>query len=86
MILIYIDYINWHPISQLSNIEKVLEKLIYGRACTFHPLITKISDLQQFGFRQQYSTSDACLINITENIEVKKTLDHVEIGCGAFLA
>ena len=36
----------------------------------------------QFGFRQQYSTSHA-LINITEIL--RKTLDHGNIGCGAFV-
>ena len=35
----------------------------------------------QFGFRQQYYTSQA-LINITENI--KKILDDRNIGCGVF--
>ena len=36
----------------------------------------------QFGFRQQYSTSNA-LINITENI--RKGLDDGNIGCGVFV-
>ena len=40
-----------------------------------------IYDLQ-FGFRQQYSTSDA-LINRTENI--RKGLDDGTIGCGIFV-
>ena len=39
-----------------------------------------IYDLQ-FGFRQQYSTSQA-LINITENI--RKALDDGNKGCGVF--
>ena len=34
-----LDYSNHHPISFLSNIEKILEKLMYKR---LHPLITKI--------------------------------------------
>ena len=45
-----LDCSNYHPISLLSNIEKILEKLMYE---TLHT------------FRQQYSTSHA-LINITE--------------------
>ena len=36
----------------------------------------------QFRFKQQYSTSHA-LTNITENI--RKALDHGNIGCGVFL-
>ena len=35
-----LDYSNYHPISLLSNIEKILEKLSYKRLNTF--LITKI--------------------------------------------
>ena len=45
-----LDFSNYHPISLLSNIEKILEKRMYE---TLHT------------FRQQYSTSHA-LINITE--------------------
>ena len=37
---------------------------------------------QQFGFRQQYSTSHT-LINITENI--RKALEDGNIGCGVFV-
>ena len=66
-----LDYSNYHPISLLSNIEKILEKLMYKRLYTF-----------QFGFRQQYSTSHA-LINITENI--RKALDDGNIGPLLFL-
>ena len=64
-----LDYSNYHPISLLSNIEKIPEKLMYKRLYTF-------------GFRQQYSTSHA-LINITENI--RKALDDGNIGCGVFV-
>ena len=65
-----LDYSSYCPISLLSNIEKIFEKLTYRRLYTF--LNNKnIYDLH-FGFRQQYSTSHV-LINITENI--RKTLD-----------
>ena len=30
-----LDYSNYHPISLLSNIEKILEKLMYKRLYTF---------------------------------------------------
>ena len=74
-----LDYSNYRPISLLSNIEKILEKLMYRRLYTF---LNKsiICDLQ-FGFRQQYSTSHA-LINITENI---RTPDGGNIGRGVFV-
>ena len=65
-----LDYSNYHPISLLSNIEKILEKLMYKRLYTFLDNKNIIYDLQ-FGFRQ-YSTSHA-LINITEDI--RKALD-----------
>ena len=46
---------NYHPISLLSNIEKILEKLMYKRPYTFLDNTNIIYDLQ-YGFRQQYST------------------------------
>ena len=61
-----LDYSNYRPISVLSNIEKILEKLMYRRLYTFLNNKNIIYDLQ-FGFRQQYSTSHALII-ITENI------------------
>ena len=76
-----LDYSNYRPISLLSNIEKILEKLMYKRLYTFLNNNNIIYNLQ-FGFRQQYSTSHA-LINITENI--RKALDDRNIGCGVFV-
>ena len=76
-----LDYSNYRPISLLSNIEKILEKLMYKRLYTFLNNNNIIYNLQ-FGFRQQYSTSHA-LINITENI--RKALDYGNIGCGVFI-
>ena len=74
-----LDYSNYRPISLLSNIEKILEKLMYKRLYTF--LKNKnIYDLL-FGFRQ-YSTSHA-LIDIAKNI--RKTLDDGNIGCAIFV-
>ena len=61
----------------LSNIEKILEKLMYKRLYTFLNSNNIIYNLQ-FGFRQQYFTSLA-LINITEII--RKALDDGNIGC-----
>ena len=59
-----LDYSNYRPISLLSNIEKILAKLMYKRLYAFLNNNNIIYNLQ-FGFRQQYSTSHA-LINITE--------------------
>ena len=62
-----LDYSNYCPISLLSNIEKILEKLMYKTLYTFLNSNNIIYNLQ-FGFRQQFSTSHA-LINITESIK-----------------
>ena len=76
-----LDYRNYRPIFLLSNIEKILEKLMYKRLYTFLNKNNVIYSLQS-GFRQQYSTSHA-LINITKNI--RKALDDGNIGCGVFV-
>ena len=51
-----LDYSNYSPISLLSNIEKILEKLMLKRLYTFLNNNNIIYNLP-FGFRQQYSTS-----------------------------
>ena len=66
--------------SLLSDIEKILEKLMCKRLYTF--LSKNVIYNLQFGFRQQYSTSHA-LINLTENI--RKTLDDGNIDCEVFV-
>ena len=76
-----LNYSNYRLISLLSNIEKILEKVMYKRLYTFLDYNDIIYDLQ-FGLRQQYSTSHAS-INITENI--RKVLDDGNIGCGVFV-
>ena len=65
----------------LSNIDKILKKLMYKRLYTFLDYNNITYDLQ-FGFRQQYFTSHA-LINITENI--RKAPDDGNVGCGVFV-
>ena len=76
-----LDYSNYRPISMLSDIKKILEKLMYKRLYTFLNNNNIIYNLQ-FGFRKHYSTSHA-LINITENI--RKTLDDRNIGYGVLV-
>ena len=46
-----LDYSNYHPVSLLSNIEKIPEKLIYRRLYTLLNSKNIIYDLQ-FGFTQ----------------------------------
>ena len=56
------DYSNYRPVSLLSNIEKILEKLMYKifYTCLNNNNIIYITYIQ-FGFRQQYSTSHALI-------------------------
>ena len=68
-------------ISLLSNIEKILEKLMYKQVYNFLNENNIIYNLQ-FGFRQRFSASHA-LINLTENI--RQALDEEYIGCGIFV-
>ena len=75
-----LNYSNYRPISLLSNIEKVLGKLMYKRLYTFLDNKNIFYDLR-LGFRQYYSISPV-LINIAENI--RQALDDGNIGCGVF--
>ena len=59
-----LDCCNYHPISLLSNVEKILEKLMYKQVYNFLTENNIIYDLQ-FGFRQKISASHA-LVNLTE--------------------
>ena len=47
-----VDYANYRPISLLSNIEKIIEKLMYKRLSNFLDVSNLIYSLQ-FGFRQK---------------------------------
>ena len=75
---VFKDYCNYRPIYLLSNVEKILERLMYKRVYNFLTENNIICDLQ-LGFRQKFSTSHA-LINLPENI--RQALDEGYIGCG----
>ncbi len=64
---------NYRPISLLSTLNKIMEKLMYKRLITF---LNKYNILYkyQFGFRENYSTTLA-LIEILDNI-----LEEIENG------
>ena len=72
---------NYRPISLLSNLDKILEKLMHNRIYEFLEKYKLIYPLQ-FGFRQHYSTSYA-LLNLTESI--MKALDEGNFACGIFV-
>ena len=76
-----LDCRNYRPISLLSNIEKILEKLMYKRVYQFLTENNVICDLQ-YGFRQSFSTAHA-FINLTENI--RQALEEGYFGCGIFV-
>ena len=72
---------NYRPISLLSNISKILEKLMYARLYRFLNLYNIIVECQ-FGFRANHSTSHA-LISITEKL--REALDTGNFACGVFI-
>ena len=72
---------NYRSISLLSNVDKVLEKLIHKRMIKFLE-DNKILYDRQFGFRCKHSTVHG-LITITEDI--KKSIDNGKLTCGIFI-
>ena len=72
---------NYRPISLLSNLNKILEKLMFNRVYKFLEEHKCFYNLQ-FGFRKKHSTNHA-LIEITESI--RKALDNNKYACGIFI-
>ena len=72
---------NYRPISILSNIGKIFEKVMYSRIST---LLDECGILyeKQFGFRKNHSTNHA-LVSIVE--EMRKNLDRGIYSCGVFV-
>ena len=75
-----LEYQNYRPISLLSNIEKILKKLMHKRVYQFPTENKVIYDLQ-FRFEQNFSTAYV-VTSFTENI--RQALDKRYIGCGVF--
>ena len=71
---------NYRPISLLSNLNKILEKLMFVRVLSFLDKENVIYK-QQFGFRPKHSTTHA-IISITEKI---RALDKGKFACGVFV-
>ena len=76
-----LDMNNYRPISLLSNINKIVEKLMFTRLYSFLEKNNSIY-LKQFGFRKNHSTTHA-LFSLTE--QVRLALDKNEIACGVFI-
>ena len=75
------DPSNYRPISILSSINKIFEKIIYHRLYK-HFTENNILYDYQFGFRQNHSTAQA-LIEITDYL--KCSIDEQKKVCGIFL-
>ena len=72
---------NYRPISLLSNLNKILEKIMHKRIYAFLEKYEILYELQ-FGFRAGYSTTHA-LIHMTEAI--RSALDSGSVTCGIFV-
>ena len=72
---------DYRPISLLSNLNKIMEKLIFKRIYEFLEKYNCLYDLQ-FGFRCKHSTVHA-LISFTESI--RSALDDSKFVCGIFV-
>ena len=77
----YLECNNYRPISLLSNINKIIEKIMHERLYAFLSKHKCIYDLQ-FGFRSQHSTNHA-LIDLTEDI--RKAIDDNKFAVGIFI-
>ena len=72
---------NYRPISLLSNINKIFEKLISNRVYSFLEKQKSIYE-HQYGFRKKHSTIHA-LISITDKI--RDALDNKSLAIGVFI-
>ena len=72
---------NYRPISLLSNISKIIEKIVHRRLYLFLRQ-NKLLFLYQFGFRPGFSTTHA-LISLTD--EIRAALDDDKFACGVFI-
>ena len=72
---------NYRPISLLSNIEKILERIVYNRLYKFFEDNKLVYNLQ-FGFREKHSATHA-LIHLTE--KTQEQLDSEKYGCRIFV-
>ena len=75
------DAENYRPISLLSNIDKIFQKLMHKRLINFLDQSHSIYPLQ-FGFRSNHSTESALLYCINQ---ISSALDEGNFGCSIFI-
>ena len=73
--------INYRPISLLSNINKIVEKIMYKQLYNFFTKHNILYDLQ-YGFRCNHSTNHV-LLDLTEDI--RNAIDNNQFAVGIFL-
>ena len=76
-----LDCSNYRPILLLSNLDKIIEKLMHKRLMEFLKEQT-ILYCKQYGFCKGFSTAHA-IINLTDNME--KAIDNKQFACGVFI-
>ena len=76
-----LSVVNYRPISLLSNINKIIEKLMFNRLYSFLETCHCIYDLQ-FGFRQNHFTNHA-LLNMIQ--QIREIIDNGNIAVGIFV-
>ena len=76
-----LDCNNYRPISLLSNLSKIFEKLVLQKLVLFLEKNKQLYQVQ-FGFRSKHSTSHA-LINLTK--KMRSALDKNLFACRVFI-
>ena len=72
---------DYRPISLLSNLDKIIEKLMHKRLMEFLNE-QKVLYCKQYGFRKSFSTAHA-IINLIDNI--KSAIDNIKFVYGVFI-
>ena len=73
---------NYRPISLLSNVNKIFERIVHKRIYSF---LNKYNCIyEQFGFRAQHSTNHA-LLSFTEKIREAMDNKGGKFACGVFI-
>ena len=73
--------VNYRPISLLSNLSKIFERVMYNRL-EYYLETNDILYNHQFGFRKGFSTEHA-LMSITE--QIKSNFSSKTFSCGVFV-